>query len=174
MNDLLRTLPVLALALAVLAPAQAQETRTVPTRVLRPAAAPVEIDAYEASHQTLEDGFHTLAFLTETVALVNVSARRVAAVEVAIIYLGAFGEEIDEVRETVIRTIEPGGTASATFRSPLAYTIPVYSAVAYPRQVRLEPSGAPEGAALWRADSTDVADRLRRLAERDLVVRERE
>lgn len=158
-------LPLL-LAAAMLQPVQAQQVRTVDTQVIRPADAPVRINTYTATYQMFEDSFSAIAFLKENVTLENVSQDRVAAVQLQIIYLGAFGEQIDAVSETIIRDIKTHASVTESFHSQLPYTIPVYSAVVYPRKVRLEPAGQPDRATIWQADSTDVARQVRHLMER--------
>lgn len=162
MNTIRWIVPVLLTVIA-LQPVRAQEVRAINTQIVKPSGAPLQIDKYEATTQVIDDGFSTLAFLKEEVTLRNLGSDRIAAVEVQILYLGAFGELIDSVSETIIRELTARATVVETFRSPLSYTLPIYTAVVYPSQVRIEPSGMPERATIWRADSTDVVGQLRRL-----------
>lgn len=140
--------------------AQSQDVRNLDVHTLRPEGSPILIDAYDARYQTFEDGYVTVAFLNERVTLTNVSATPVRAVELRITYWGAFGEQIDTVRETLIQPIAPQENTKNTFRSPLAGALPIYSAVIYPERVRVEAAGQTR---IWQADSSDVAQRLERL-----------
>ena len=161
-------------AAAMFQPVQAQQVRTVDTQVIQPRDAPVRINTYTATYQMFEDSFSAIAFLKENVALENISQDRVAAVQLQIIYLGAFGEQIDTVSETIISEIKAHASVTETFHSQLPYTVPVYSAIVYPRKVRLEAAGQPDRATIWQADSTDVARQVWHLVERLTLAQEQD